>query len=42
MRNEFSILSAKLEGDRPRGRRRCRWEDNIRMDLREMVWIGVD
>jgi len=24
------------------GGARCRWEDNIRMDLNEMVWDGVD
>jgi hypothetical protein len=24
------------------GRPRCRWEDNIRMDLREIGWEGVD
>jgi hypothetical protein len=23
-------------------RPRCRWEDNIRMDFREMGWEGVD
>jgi hypothetical protein len=23
-------------------RARCRWEDNIRMDLREVGWEGVD
>jgi hypothetical protein len=28
--------------DRQLGRPRCRWEDNIRMDLREIVWEGVD
>jgi hypothetical protein len=27
---------------RPLLRRRCRWEDNIRMDLRETEWEGVD
>jgi hypothetical protein len=21
---------------------KCRWEDNIRMDLREIEWEGVD
>jgi hypothetical protein len=28
-----------LKGKRPLGRRRRRWEDNIKMDLRE---IGID
>jgi len=27
---------------RPLGRRRSRWEDNIRMDLRQIGWEGVD
>jgi hypothetical protein len=31
-----------LEGKRPLGRPRSRWEDNIRMDLREIVWEVVD
>jgi len=33
----------KLEGKRPLGRPRLRWEDNIKMDLQLMgcgVWIG--
>jgi hypothetical protein len=37
----------KPEGKRSLGRPRCRWEDNIRMDLREigsggMDWIDLD
>jgi len=35
------ILVGKPEGKRPLGRRRRRWED-IRMDLRETGWEGVD
>jgi hypothetical protein len=31
----------KPEGRRPLGRPRCRWVDNIRMDLGEVRW-GVD
>jgi hypothetical protein len=42
MRNECKILVGKHEGKRPLGRPRCRWEDNIRMDLRERVWASVD
>jgi hypothetical protein len=30
------ILVRKLEGKRPLGRPKSRWEDNIRMDLREI------
>jgi hypothetical protein len=34
-RNVYRILVGKPEGKRPLGRLRCRWEDNINMDLRE-------
>jgi len=34
LRNEHKILVRKPEGKRPLVRHRCRWEDNIRMDLR--------
>jgi hypothetical protein len=42
MRNSYSILVGKPEGKRPLGRHRQRWEDNIRMNLREIGWEGVD
>jgi hypothetical protein len=32
----------KSEGKRPQGRPRHRWEDNIKMDLREIGWDGMD
>jgi hypothetical protein len=32
----------KPEGKRPLGRFRHRWEENIRMDLREIGWGGMD
>jgi hypothetical protein len=32
----------KPEGKRPLGRPSCSWEDNIRMDLRETGWGGMD
>jgi hypothetical protein len=35
------VSVGKREGKRPLGRRRHRWEDNIKMDLREVEW-GVD
>jgi hypothetical protein len=35
-RNTYSILVGKPEGRRPLGRPRRRWEDNIKMDLREI------
>jgi len=35
------VLVRKPEGKGPIGRPRCRWED-IRMDLRDTEWEGVD
>jgi hypothetical protein len=29
----YRVLVGKPEGKRPLGRPRCRWEDNIKMDL---------
>jgi hypothetical protein len=31
----------KLEGKKPCGRPRHRWEDNIKMNLREIEWEDV-
>jgi hypothetical protein len=42
MRNAYRILVGKPEGKRPLGRTRLRWVDNIKMDLREVVWNGMD
>jgi hypothetical protein len=41
-RNAYRILAGKPEGKRPLGRLRRRWVDNIKMDLREIGWDGVD
>jgi hypothetical protein len=41
-RNAYRILVGKLEGKRPLGRQRRRWENNIKMDLREIGWGGMD
>jgi hypothetical protein len=41
-RNACRILVGKPEGKRPLGRPRCKWEDNIKMDLRETGWGGKD
>ena len=38
-RNAYRILLGKLDGKRHLERPRCRWEDNIKMDLRE---VGCD
>jgi hypothetical protein len=35
-RGVHRILVRKPEGKRPLGRPRCRWEDNIKMDLQEV------
>jgi hypothetical protein len=39
MRNAYKILVEKAEGKRPLGRPGRRWEDNIKLDLRE---IGLE
>jgi hypothetical protein len=38
-RSIYRILIGRPEGKRPLGRPGCRWEDNIKLDLRE---IGID
>ena len=45
-RNAHRVFMGKPKGKRPLGRPRRRWEDNIKMDLREMVcdpgdWIDI-
>jgi hypothetical protein len=42
MRNAYKILVGEPEVKWPVGRLRHRWEDNIRMDLREIVWQVVE
>jgi hypothetical protein len=42
MRNACSILLGKPERKRPFQLPRHRWEDNIKMDLREMEGGGMD
>jgi hypothetical protein len=41
-RRVYKVLVGKPEGKRPLGRPRRRWEDGIRMDLREIGLGGVD
>jgi hypothetical protein len=41
-RNAYRILVGKPEGKRPLRKPRHRWVDNIKVDLREMEWDGVD
>jgi hypothetical protein len=38
----ISILVGKPERKRPVRRPRCGWDDNIKMDLREIGWGGVE
>jgi len=42
-RGVYRVLVGKPEGKRPLGRPRCRWDNNIKMDLQEVgygVWTG--
>jgi hypothetical protein len=41
-RNAYRILMGKLERKRPLERLRRSWEDNIKTDLREVGWGGMD
>jgi hypothetical protein len=41
-RNAYRILVGKPQVKRPLGRPRCRWVANIKMDLREIGWNGMD
>jgi hypothetical protein len=41
-RNAYRILVGTPEGKRPLGRPRCRWMNNIKMNLREVGRDGMD
>ncbi|KAJ4449368.1 hypothetical protein ANN_00766 [Periplaneta americana] len=41
-RNAYRVLVGRLEGKRPLRRPRRRWEDNIKMDLREVEYDDRD
>jgi hypothetical protein len=46
VRGMYTVSMGKPEGKRSLGRPKCRWEDNINMDLQEvgcggMDWIGL-
>jgi hypothetical protein len=41
-KNAYRLLVGQPEGKRPLGRPRRRWVDNIKMDLLEIGWGGVD
>jgi hypothetical protein len=41
-RNAYRILVGEPERKRPLGRSRRGWLNNIKMDLREIEWDGMD
>jgi hypothetical protein len=41
-RNGYRILVGKPESKRPLERPRCKWVDNVKMDLREIGWDVMD
>jgi hypothetical protein len=48
-RGVYRVLVGTLEGKGLLGRPRCRWEDNIKLDLREIgidganwIWLALD
>ena len=41
-RGVYGVLMGQTEGNRPLGRPRLRWEDNIKMDLQEVECGGID
>jgi hypothetical protein len=41
-RGAYRALVGKPEGRRPLGRRRHKWEDNIKIDLTQVGWGGMD
>jgi hypothetical protein len=41
-KNVFRVLVGKPKGKRPLERPRCRWEDGLKMDLREIGWGDVE
>jgi len=41
-RRLYRVLVVKSEGKKQLGRPRCRWGDNIKIDLQEVVCCGMD
>jgi hypothetical protein len=41
-RGAYRVLVTKPEGRRPLGRPRHRWEDNVKMDFREVGWGDIE
>jgi hypothetical protein len=42
VRGLYRVLVGRLEGMRPLARPRCRWEDNIKLELKEVGWGSLD
>jgi hypothetical protein len=40
--NMHTFFWEGAEGKKIQGRSWCRWEDNIKIGLKEIVWIGVN
>jgi hypothetical protein len=41
-RNTYRLVAGKPEGKKPPGRPKCRWVDNVKMNLEETGWGGVE
>jgi hypothetical protein len=41
-KNTYRLLVGKAAGKRPLGRPRCRWMDNIKMEIGKIIWGDVD
>jgi hypothetical protein len=41
-RDVYRVLVGKSEGKRPLGKPRLRWEDNIKVDLQDVGFGGMD
>jgi hypothetical protein len=41
-RHTYRVLVGRPEGKRPLGGCRCRWGDNLKMDLQDVGWGGMD
>jgi hypothetical protein len=41
-RNGYRLLVGKPEGKKPLARTRCKWVDNLKLDLREIGWGRMD
>jgi hypothetical protein len=41
-RGVYSLLVGITEGKRPMGKTKRRWEDNTKMELKEVECVGID